>query len=286
MGANTILSSWLFTRSRRMVIVMGYYEIERVESWLYSIRDPMNVFCYLAVGDEKALLYDTVYGIGDLNEAIHEITDKPVVVVLGHGHIDHANGAYQFESAYMHDADLKLFALHTSPEFRARNIDSLNEMGIEAPPGFDPDAYRNVDSGATKLISLNAGMEFDLGGGLCSEIIEMAGHTAGSMGILFRDKRTMLVSDAANAHVWMFLEESLPISVYAKMLDRVYAIDFDTFYTGHGNEPQHKSMLMKYKKVALAATIEKATPYGAMPELKPFLYEEDGIGIVFSEKSL
>ena len=262
---------------------MGYYEVKQVEPWLYSIYDPMSVYCYLAVGEDRALLYDTVFGIGDLNAAIREVTDKPVVVVLGHGHIDHANGAFQFDSAYLNDADLELFALHTSPAFRAQNANNLIEMGMAAPPGFDPDAYR--DAGVGKLINLIEGMEFDLGG-LRGEIIGMPGHTAGSMGILFRDKRTLLVSDAANAHVWMFLEESLPISDYVKMLDRVYAMDFDTFYTGHGNEPQPKSMLMKYKNVALNATIEKATPYERMTELKPYFYEEDGVGIVFRENSL
>jgi glyoxylase-like metal-dependent hydrolase (beta-lactamase superfamily II) len=262
---------------------MGYYEVKQLEPWLYSIYDPMSVYCYLAVGGEKALLFDTVFGIGDLNEVIKDITDKPVIVVLGHGHIDHANGAYQFESVYLHDGDLGVFKNHTSKEYRAGTAAGLKEGGIEAPPGFDPDAYRDANPGDT--ISLKEGEIFDLGG-LHAEVVGMAGHTAGSIGLLFKEKQTLLVSDAANAHIWMFLEESLPISEYIKMLDRVYKLDFHTFYTGHGNEPQHKSMLMKYKKTASEASIEKAVPYDKFPVLKPYLYEADGVGIVFSERTL
>ena len=262
---------------------MGFYEIKQVEPWLYSIYDPMSVFCYLAVGSEKALLYDTVFGVGDLHAAIREITDKPVTVVLGHGHIDHANGAHQFKEAYLHDGDLDLFKRHTSREYRTNITDNYKEGGIDAPAGFDARTY--IDADACKLLSLREGMAFDLGG-LRAEVVEMAGHTAGSIGLLFKDKRTLLVSDAANAHIWMFLEESSPISEYMKMLDRIYDLDFQTFYTGHGDDPQPKSMLKKYKKVATEASFDKASPYGRFPELKPYLYEVDGIGIVFNEKTL
>ena len=278
-----IISGLIISVNDKGVYGMGYYELKQVAPWLYSIYDPMSVFCYLAVGSEKALLYDTVFGVGDLHEVIREITDKPVTVALGHGHIDHANGAHQFESAYLHDNDLTLFGIHTSKEYRTNIINNLKEGGIETPAGFDSQSY--IDAAACKLLSMKEGMSFELGG-LRGEVVEMAGHTAGSVGLLFRDKRTLLVSDAANAHVWMFLEESLPISEYIKMLDRVYDMDFQTFYTGHGNEPQPKSMLQKYKKVAAEASLDKAVPYEQLKALKPYFYEEDGVGIVFSERTL
>ena len=262
---------------------MGYYEVKQVEPWLYSIYDPMSVFCYLAVGDEKALLYDTVFGVGDLNAVIRDITDKEVTVVLGHGHIDHANGAHQFKSAYLHGGDIKLFETHTSAEYRAGIAKDLKDSSFEAPAGFDPKTY--IEMPPCELKSLKEGMQFELGGLRC-EAVGMAGHTAGSVGLLFQDRQTLLVSDAANAHIWMFLEESLPISEYIKMLDRVYMMDFQTFYTGHGNEPQPKNMLKKYRKAALNASVEKAVPYDKFPELKPYLYGEDGVEIVFSERTL
>jgi glyoxylase-like metal-dependent hydrolase (beta-lactamase superfamily II) len=269
---------------------MGFYEIKQVEPWLYSIYDPLNVYCYLLVGEEKALLYDTVYGIGDLNAAIRGITDKPYTVVLGHGHVDHANGAYQFESVYMNDADLDLCRSHTSPAFRenaVKSLQSLKENGHEAPDGFDPAAY--LAGGTGNIKSLNAGETFDLGG-LHVETVAMPGHTPGSLGLLIPEKKVLLDSDAANGHIWMFLQESLPIGDYVKMLDAVYALDFDYFYIGHSNEPQPKEMFMKYKKVALEATIEKSSPYNVFTELEPYYYEgegeEKGVGIVFSAASL
>ena len=262
---------------------MGYYSIRKIEPWLYSLYDPQSVYCYLVVGEEKALLYDTAYGIGNLPEAVREITDKPLTVALGHGHIDHANGAYQFESAYLDRGDFELCANHTSPQIKETIVKGLADKPQDIPAGFDPDAY--IKSGAGNLIELEPGTVFDLGG-INAEVVAMPGHTGGSVGLLLREKRVMLVSDAANAHIWMFLEESLPISEYAKMLDCVYALDFDTFYVGHGDDPQPKEMFMKYKKVALEAAVEKAVPYSQFPELEPYLYEDGGVGIVFSRRTL
>ena len=51
-----------------------------------------NVYCYLLIGKERALLFDTAYGVGNLREFVEGITDKPVTVVNSHGHFDHTGG--------------------------------------------------------------------------------------------------------------------------------------------------------------------------------------------------
>jgi len=38
---------------------MSFYTIEQLQPWLYSIFDPLGLYCYLAVGDKSALLFDT-----------------------------------------------------------------------------------------------------------------------------------------------------------------------------------------------------------------------------------
>ena len=45
---------------------------------------------FLLVGEEKALLIDTGTGVFDLPLLLKTLTDKPVQVVLTHGHPDHA----------------------------------------------------------------------------------------------------------------------------------------------------------------------------------------------------
>lgn len=56
---------------------------------------------YLLEGDEKALLIDTGYGVGNLRAYVENLTDKPIVVANTHYHPDHAAGNGEFEQVYM-----------------------------------------------------------------------------------------------------------------------------------------------------------------------------------------
>jgi len=264
----------------------GYYYVRKIYPWLYSIYDPENVYCYLAIGDERALLYDTAYGIGSLPNVISNITDKPVTVVLGHGHTDHANGAYQFEEVWVHEADFGLCQWGASEAYRLSFLNYLNESGQILPEGFDTDVY--VKTGAGNLKKLEPGQVFDLGG-LHMEVVGMEGHTAGSVGLLAREHRVLLDSDAASAQVWMFLTESLLVSQYIAMLERTIQLDFDTFFPGHSDAPMTKADFRQIISVARNASVGKAEPYsynGGGQAGKPLIYQEGGMALVFSEEKL
>jgi len=262
---------------------MDYYKVNKLYPWLYSIKDPQNVFCYLVVGNERALLFDTVYGIGNLPKTIKEITDKPVTVVLGHGHLDHANGACQFEEAWAHEAELEVCRRETSEEVRRETLKQLKEWGVSLPGDFDPEVY--VKGGTGNLKKLPPGKVFDLGG-LHLEVIGMGGHTAGSIGLLVKEHKVLLDSDSANTQTWIFRLESLPVKQYIAMLERVVRLDFDTFFMGHSDAPMPKSDIHKFINAARHATIEKSEPFPLLPELKGFIYREDGVEIVISERTL
>jgi len=261
------------------------YEAQQIYSWLYRIQDPLGVGFYLIEGADRALLFDTGFGVGDIPGAVKSLTDKPLTVVLGHGHVDHANGAYQFDEVLMHEADFELCRLHSSPEFRDNIIKGLTDSGAEFD--FDPSVWRLAGTGNLKKLAF--GTVFDLGG-LHVEFLDMAGHTAGSSGLLIAEHRLLLDSDSANEHCWMFLDETLPIREYITMLERVSQLDFDIFYTAHSDAPHPKSDFQRYINVARNASVKKSEPYSAgemdMSILSPYVYTEDGVSIVFSERTL
>ena len=262
---------------------MDYYAVKQIYPWLYSIYDPQQVFCYLAVGDERALLYDTAYGIAPLQSVIREITDKPFEVVLSHGHIDHVNGAYQFEEVWLHEGDFQLYNDHSSKAMRLDILDRMTGKGPKLPDGFDSEAYVNGTVGNIKKLSI--GQVFDLGN-LQMEVVGMEGHTSGSVGLLAREHRVLLNGDAANSHVWMYLNESLSVKRYVAMLERTMQLEFDTFFVGHGNAPLPKSMFQKFINVANNVTIDKSEPYEVIPGLAGYLYMEGDVGIVVSKETL
>jgi len=257
------------------------YEINKINSRLYQIKDALDVYMYLVVGDERAMLFDTGYGICDVKEAIQSITGKPLIVVLGHGHIDHANGAYQFDEVYLRKPDFELFHEHTAPEFRKNILERLNTTGLEL--GSDEETWINAKP--CNLISLEVDKVFDLGG-IHVKIIDMAGHTEGSIGILLVEERILVDSDSANSHCWMFVPQSRSISEYIKMLKRVKQLDFDVFYVAHQGHAHPKSDIDAFIRVAENASIEKGVPYDNWKELNPYIYTEGDVSIVFNERTL
>ncbi|MCL2820890.1 MAG: MBL fold metallo-hydrolase [Oscillospiraceae bacterium] len=257
------------------------YTISELDSGLYQIKDPMDVLMYLVVGEKKALLFDTGYGIIDLPAVVKSITDKPLTVVLGHGHIDHANGAYQFDEVYLREPDYELCNEHTSPEIRSSIIERMKEAGIT--PDFDEGKW--INSGKCNLKPLEPGTVFDLGG-INVEIVDMAGHTGGSIGILLREKRILIDSDSANSHCWMFMPQSLSVRAYAAMLERVMEMDFDVFYVAHQDYAHTKKDMEKFIKVAKNVTLDKCKPYDNWVDLKPLVYTEGDVSIVVNERTL
>ena len=77
-----------------------YYQVQRLTDRRIRIYDPLGVFIDLFIGKEKALLWDTGYGIVPVREVMEELTSQPLIVVNSHGHIDHAAGNYQFDGPY------------------------------------------------------------------------------------------------------------------------------------------------------------------------------------------
>ena len=257
------------------------YEINKIDSALYQIKDPLDVYMYLVVGNERALLFDTGYGVGDIKDAIKSITAKPLTVVLGHGHIDHANGAYQFDEVYLREPEFELFHEHTAPGFRRNILERLNEAGLKL--GSDEEKW--VNAKPCSLIALELNMVFDLGG-IHVKVIDMAGHTEGSIGILLVENRILIDSDSANSHCWMFVPQSRSIREYIEMLKRVKLLDFDVFYVAHQDHAHPKSDIDAFIRVAANASIEKGTPYDNWKELNPYIYTEGDVSIVFNERTL
>ena len=77
------------------------------------IQDAMGVCFTLNEGDKCAILFDTGYGMEDVQAYVRTLTDKPVKVYLSHGHHDHVLGARWFGQTLMGEADMDEFRERT-----------------------------------------------------------------------------------------------------------------------------------------------------------------------------
>lgn len=260
-----------------------YYKVKKIYPWLYTIFDPGDVYIYLILGDNAAVVYDTGYGVAPIMPTVRKITDLPVTCVLGHGHMDHANGAYQFGEAWIYQEDLELCLRHTGKTAKRRALDGLNSKGVRLPEDFDEETY--ITSGAGNLKTMDIGQVFELGR-KSLEVVKMEGHTHGSVGLLVRQERVLLTSDGANPFLWLFLEESTSINAYVAMLERNIKLEFDTFFTAHDDKIFAKDYFKKFINVARNANIAQSKPFKHLPERKGMVYKEDDVAIIFSEDKL
>lgn len=241
----------------------GYFTVKELLPGVYGISN-CAVVCFLIVGKHHALLFDTGYGVADLKQAVEEITKLPLVVVNSHGHFDHTMGNSRFPGpCYMHRADLEVYHRHNSPDSRRMGLEAIQKFQRILfflhwiPKELDVDAFIN-GMPEDDFIFVEEGHIFDLGG-MTAEVIEIPGHTPGSIGLLVREKRLFLASDGVNANVYLFLPESQKLSVYQETLRKIDRLDFDFLLTGHSLKLEPRANLKNYLSVAMNPDVERAS---------------------------
>ena len=190
---------------------MFEFRSEKVTETVTRIHGFSDEQMYLIEGRDKAALIDTGCGIGDLKEYVSSLTDKEVIVILTHGHTDHAMGSGPFDTVYMSHLDDAVLEEHRRREYRDAYLGIM--------PGFDAleeADYRDAAS-ADGINDLKDGQTFDLGG-LTLRIIAFAGHTPGMMTVLIEEERLLIVGDACNPLTFLFMHEALSLQEYEENL--------------------------------------------------------------------
>ncbi len=244
-----------------------YYEVTQAFDGVYRLFSPEDVRMELIVGREKALLLDTGYGYGDIQAAVRKVTDRPLIVVNSHGHVDHTCGNFQFgDPIYIHPDDMTLCEAHNTRTMREKNI-ALAHHGYDyysgetyctLPSDFEEERYLNAGFG--HLIPVEEGQVFDLGG-VRLEVVTLPGHTRGSIGLLDRDRKLFFVGDALNSYLWLFAPEAMTLSDYKRTLAKAEDIDFDWMFQAHNGEKQPKEALAWYRDAAETLDFEKGQPF-------------------------
>lgn len=193
------------------------YEVRQLGKDTWMIRS-MMVQMFLIAGTEKAMLIDTGAGMGDLKAQVEKLTDKPLIVVNTHGHVDHAGGNFQFKEVWMHADDFSAADwMCTLPErqeyVRSRLAVMAPEHTQEALDSLQPCADYEKKA-------LTEGQVFDLGDREL-EVIFTPGHTHGSVCFLDRRYRRIFTGDTVN--YGMLLQKSYEctaLSVYVESLKK------------------------------------------------------------------
>lgn len=242
-------------------------QVSQINSHVYLMDDNHEATGYLVVGSKKALVIDTMNGYENVYEVVRTITRLPLMVVNTHGHCDHIFGNVYFDSAYLHPADLPIAKQHMQiPEF----VSECKKRGAKMPP-FQP---------------IYGGEIIDLGD-LHLEIIELPGHTPGGILLLLKEDRILFTGDSINHHLWMQLEESLPMQEFVKNLENLMYLTekADIILHGHARGTDDISLMGKLLKGAreiAEGKTENDKPYKWFGgENRQHQFDEDGSVICY-----
>ncbi len=204
---------------------------------------PGRVYSSLIVGDKAALLIDTGYGIGEYRNYVESLTDKPIIVVNSHGHIDHAGGNPEFEEVWLNPLDYALADWHTTLEMR------INSKVIDRDDLFVTGDYHRLP--------LEDGVSFDLGGRTVTAH-RCAGHTEGSMSFLDSKTKYLFTGDNITRRVLLIGETTL--REFIDTLDYTKTLDFDQIVAAHVPYRMPKTWIDKVKAIAEGFDPAKGKP--------------------------
>ena len=213
-----------------------YFTSERVSAHVTRIRGAISEYMYLVEGEDRALLIDAGCGVGNIAAYVGTLTKLPLTVVLTHGHYDHCGGMYRFDEVHLNREERIPAAIHYTEEVGAR---------IAKEHGFsdDPEAVTRIRD--IRMLDLEDGRVFELGGGVEVEAICCPGHTVATMAMLIRSDRLLLTGDACHWITYLHFESGLTVERFRKSLVKLQTreSEWDSLLLSHPVDEAPKSLI-------------------------------------------
>lgn len=280
-----------------------FYTVHPIDGHTWRIADIFGDYMYLVEGNDRAALIDTGMGFSGLAQVVGSLTDKPVIVLCTHGHLDHVGANGQFEQVYIHPADEGLLREHGSQAYREERIPAFaaelaSNAGGKVIQGLFPDSGDIVRvihdlihvSQPETLNYLQDGQTIDLGG-RSLEVISVPGHTRGSVCFLDAAGRQLFSGDMlCTMGIMLSFECSTTVNEFLETMAKMKARTegkVDHVYGGHHVAPIGPEYMDKYiscGRKLLECSDGSITENGTFGTFYRYNYED--IGLTYTEETL
>jgi len=213
------------------------------------VDDLLRANLWYLRGRERDLLVDTGNGIASVRPVLDRFSrggSREVVTLATHAHADHIGGFHEFDRRMLHPAEARA-AEHIGDQAPLVTADwppalkeQLAESGFVPPPvlvdavpypGFDPAAFRITPAAPTHHVQ--GGDVIDLGGRTLS-VVDLPGHTHGSIGLIDLEECALLSGDAVYEGGLLDTLADSDAELYTRTMEWLQALDVDVVYPGHG----------------------------------------------------
>ena len=209
----------------------NWFTIEKIDeaTWCISeYRHWEETHCYLLNGKKRSLLIDTGLGIGNLQEEIRRLTDRPITAIATHIHWDHIGGHACFPKFYAHQAELAwLRGEFPQP---LETIRGYVTEHCDLPERFDIKSYTLFQGEPARV--LYGGERLDIGG---REIVVLhtPGHSPGHMCFWEPERGYLFTGDLAYQGELTAYFPSTDPAAYLRSLETVAALPARRVFPAH-----------------------------------------------------
>jgi glyoxylase-like metal-dependent hydrolase (beta-lactamase superfamily II) len=214
-----------------------WYSIEGCGDNIWRIREvhideSYGCNMWLIKGRNGHILFDTGFGFVSLRSFLGEEVTQRLVTVSSHSHCDHIGCNHEFEVLYAHPAEADTLA-EPSAEATLYAQYACSEMFSVPIEPTDIQNHNILSAVPTKF--LVDGDVIDLGD-RAFEVIQVPGHSPGSIMLYDRRSRVVLGGDAVHngphgigRYVWYNSNQD----DYVKSCERILNLPVDTCHAGH-----------------------------------------------------
>ena len=216
-------------------IISEWFDVYRIFPDVYALYESgqwEQVISYLIVGDDRALLFDTGFGIAPLRPIVLQLTDKDIFVINSHSHYDHVGGNYEFAKISGPDSDYARANAKGVANEIAREFVPADTFSRPPPESFDIDTYSIKPYEVTAYIG--DGDVIDLGG-ITLKVFETPGHSPDSLCLFDEEGRRLFTGDTIYPAELYGHVIGADFADYKASIDRLSALEpsVDTLITAH-----------------------------------------------------
>ena len=251
----------VYASLERVDVDDGWFEVYRVVPGVTAIYEPGHfeeAIAYLIEGRDRAVLFDTLLGIGNIRRVVDRLTSLDVLVVNSHTHPDHIGGDPLFDAVAVLDSDFARERLAAGTGSLSRLI-SEDSVWKPLPDGFDRETYAIPPIAPTRF--LNDGDVIDLGGRTL-EVLATPGHTPDSLCLIDRGNRLLFTGDTLYPATMYAHTRDADFETYHASAQRLGALesDVDVVLPGHNEARVDAEILGRFARAFEAIRAGRTEP--------------------------
>ena len=201
----------------------SWFEIYQIRPGVFAIYEPHQaeeVISYLILGADRAVLFDTGMGIGNIRTVVAALTKVPVSVINSHTHNDHIGDNWRFSDIYGMDTGFTRANAQGAKKDAQAEL-APGEICGDLPAGFNARAYRTRAFHITHW--LRDGEKIDLGGRTL-QVIAAPGHTPDSIVLLDANNGLLFTGDTFYPGPIFLYRPETDLNAYVASLSKLAAL--------------------------------------------------------------